>query len=111
MRGIKIGALWVHRGKNDVEYLSGRFGDATIAVYPSQYPSGTGKNRRPDYLVYVQEPPDPNKRRLPKDAVLDEAWRRTQPDTEARYYLSEQLGPDRVRELVAEENAAKEETP
>ena len=36
--------------------------------------------------------------------VLNEAWRRSRPDSEARYYLSERLGMERVRELVAEED-------
>ena len=59
-KGIKIGALWRHKDRNGVEYLSGSFGDATIVAYPSKYPSG-GRRNRPLYLLYVQEPPKKGK--------------------------------------------------
>ena len=34
--------------------------------------------------------------------LLSEAWKRSRPDTEVRYYLAEQLGPDQVAELCRE---------
>lgn len=52
---IKIGALWVNKDKKGEEYLSGKLGDAVLVVYPSKY---AGSKRRPDYLVYIVDPPD-----------------------------------------------------
>jgi hypothetical protein len=42
--------------KNAKEYYSGYFGDATLMVFPNKNPGGP--RNRPDYLVYVAEPPE-----------------------------------------------------